>query len=403
MITMQNWGQLSAIQIGGVICMPTLMIGQTLTHHFGFTSAIVAVLLGNALLFSLGLISAKMGVEKRKTTMENAIDYFGKEKVRFFSLAMGFSLICWFAIQLNMMTLGVMDLFSLDKSSTLIPASINIVLGTVITLVALYGVKGISFLANISLPLLLATIGYAAYTVDRVPSDTPDLPFTFSGVSLVIAMAIACIIDLPTYYRHAKSAKHAMISIIIVFGFCLPLLQMLGVYLASMNPDGTFLDIFKRNNSVLWNYWTATFLILAGWTTNNVNLYSGVICLGILMKKTPLYLLTIIFGVINTFLSCFDLLAHFAFVLEVIGIFIGSMGGLIFGRYLLSKIRGLELSPQDQTLHLVGWSIGIIIGLASWMGYSFTGIAVLDATFGGAAASLLILTQRRSYEKIYSQ
>lgn len=406
MIHQQNWGQLSAIQIGGVICMPVLMIGQTMIQHYGFVSSVVAVLIGNAILFLLGLISVRMAVGNRKTTMQNAVEYFGAEGVNFFSLAMVLMLIGWFAIQLNMMTLGVMDLFSLDPASTTISNALNISLGVIITLVALYGVRGITILANLSLPLLIATIAYATYTADSIPPEATSLekfPLTYEGVSLVIAMAIGCIIDLPTYYRHAKSVKHAYISVAIVFGVCLPLLEIIGVYLASSNPDGTFLDIFKRSNSTLWNFWTASFLILAGWTTNNVNLYSGVVCLEMLIKKCPGYLLILGFGVLSTGLSCLNLLTHLDVVLEIIGISIGSMGGLIFTRYLISQVRGLHVTEQDHSLHLIAWSIGIAVGFISWMGYSFTGISVLDATFAASLATILVLTKRYSYEKTYSQ
>ncbi len=405
MIHTQNWGELSAIQIGGVICMPVLMIGQTMIQHYGFASSIAAVLIGNAILFFLGLIAAKMSVSKRRTTMENAIEYFGEEGVKFFSLAFVLSLVGWFAIQLNMMTLGVMDLFSLDGTSIFTRTALNVGLGILITLVALYGVRGISILANLSLPLLIATIGYAAYSIDRV--DQPgavleEIPFTYGGISLVIAMAIAFVIDLPTYYRHAKTVKHAYISIAIVFGLCLPLLEIIGIYLAAANPDGSFLDVFKRNNSMAWNYWTATFLILAGWTTNNVNLYSGVVCMDTLMKNSSVWFKTLAFGAVSTALSCVDLLTHIELVLEVIGISIGSMGGLIFTRYLLAQIHGLEVTKEDHPLHLLAWAVGILVGLLSWFGYSLTGISVLDATFAASLATMLVMTKRRSYEKTFS-
>jgi len=404
MIEKHNWGQLSAIQIGGVICMPVLMIGQTLIHHYGFISAVVAVVLGNAFLFLLALIAARMSVESKKNTMENAVDYFGKEGVILFSVAMILMLVGWFAIQLNMMTLGVVELFSLHDS----PSSsilLNIALGLLITVAALYGVRGIELLANISMPLLIATIGYAVYTVDDLPVaklTTESLPVSFGGISLVIAMAIGFVIDLPTYYRHALSYKHAYISIAIVVALSLPLLEMVGVYLAAANPDGTFIDVFKRSNSTMWNIWVASFLVLAGWTTNNVNLYSGVVCMELILKKWPTYILTVLFGVVGTSLACVDLLAHLNVVLEMIGILIGSMGGVVLTRYLLSLKNGLELHKKYYTIHLIAWVIGLAVGMVSWVGYSITGISVLDATLGASLGTLLILIKGESYEKVYS-
>src|SRR5689334_4893361 len=115
-LSRQDWWQLSSIQLGGIICLPVFMIGQTLSQTYGFTSAVASILLGNAILLFLGLAAAKMSHEKRKTTMENAVDFFGERGVAFFALSLSLSLLGWFAIQLNMMALGLIDLLALDTS-----------------------------------------------------------------------------------------------------------------------------------------------------------------------------------------------------------------------------------------------------------------------------------------------
>lgn len=401
-INTQNWRQLSAIQIGGVICMPVLMIGQTLNELHGFNSALLAVFLGNALLFGLALIAAKMSYEGGKTTMENAIDYFGKKGVTFFSIAMTLSLIGWFAIQLNMMTLGVVDLFGIDPSNTMISTLLNIALGILITAVALYGVKGITILANLSLPLLLATLAYAFYSTGAIAAPV-EAPITYGGVSIVIAMAIACVIDLPTYFRHAKTAKDSYISVFLIFAVTIPLLEALGIYLAASSDHGSFLDIFKRNNSAIWNIWTAAFLILAGWTTNNTNLYSGVACMETLAKKSSEILRTVLFGILGTLLACMDLLNHLDLFLETIGILISSMGGVILTRFLITLFTRRPLSIQDHRTHLIAWTVGILAGCLGWYGVSLTTISVLDATIGASLGTCVIMFRRREYEAAYSR
>lgn len=382
--------------------MPVLMIGQTLNQLFGFSSALLAVVLGNLMLFLLSLIAAKMSFEKGKTTMENASDFFGKKGVMFFSLAMTLSLIGWFAVQLNMMTLGVVDLFGIDPQNTMISSSINVLLGTVITLVALYGVSSITLLANLSMPLLLATLGYAVYTMDKSPPPS-EAPITLGGISLVVAMAIAWVIDLPTYFRHAKSAKDAYISVFIIAAVAIPILEAIGVYLAASTDHGSFLDIFKRHNSTIWNIWTASFLVLAGWTTNNINLYSGVICMETLSPKSSSITRTLLFGLIATPLACLDLLNHLDTFLEVIGIIISSMGGVVLTRYLISLLPGRNIQPEEHAWHLLAWLIGIILGFLSWKELALTSISVLDATIGASAGTLLILTKRNSYETNYAE
>lgn len=393
-----NWWQLSTIQIGGVICLPVIMIGQALSQNYGFASAIAAVILGNTVLLALGLIVARMSHEKRKTTMENAADFFDARGTKFFAMAMVFSLVCWFGIQLNMMTLGVIDLLSISSHKGIWQIILNCGLGALITFVALYGIKGFRVLSNISLPLLLFTLGYAFFTLEIKPTSVKH-PFSIGGTSLVIALAIALVTDLPTYFRHAKERKDGMISILIIFAFVLPLLEVLGIYLSMGEHTGSILDTLKRGEGSLWNAWIALFLILAGWTTNNVNLYSSAICLQTIIKGVSLRKMTLVVGTIGTTLSFIDLLAHLELVLDIIGIFIAGMGSVVMTSYALGQWNGLPSTPHDFQNNLYAWIIGISFGALSIAGYSLTSIPLLDAVLAASAGTAAFALRRGVYEK----
>lgn len=402
MKNLQNWWQLSTIQIGGVICLPVIIVGQTLSQNYGFMSAIVSIIIGNAILLLLGLVTVKMSHGNRKTTMENAKEYFGSRGSSFFALAMVVSLVGWFGIQLNMISLGVLDLLSVIESKETSLFMLNIGLGLLITYVALQGIRSVSFLANLSLPFLMLTLGYALFTVEPKAVSHAPLSFSLGSASLVIALAIAMVTDLPTYYRHAKTSRDGLISISLIFVFVLPILEIIGAYLAQGNSSGSILDVLRRDGGYLWNSWVAIFLILAGWTTNNINLYSGAICLQSIFKSMSEKKATFFVGVVGTFLSCFNLLEHLEFALDVMGIFIASMGAVVLTRYLILEYAGLQLSARDHSLCLIGWGVGMAIGVVSIQGYSLTSIALLDAVLGGSIGTILILSKKGSHEKAYN-
>ncbi len=401
-ITLQNWWQLSSIQIGGAICLPVLILGQTLSQTYGFVPAVICILIGNAILLLLGLAAAKMSYENRGTTVENALEYFGEKGVAIFAATMAISLLGWFGIQLNMMSLGVMDLLSMDAAQPMKIILLNISLGLIATATALYGIRALNLLANISLPLLFAMIGYALYTAENKDIPIPQHSFSLAGVSVVIAMSIAVVIDLPTYFRHACSAKDGMVSILIIFGIATPLLQIVGVLLAYGTAGGTILDVLKRENATLWNLWVSLFLVLAGWTTNNLNLYSGVVCLAVILKKHSKTSLTLLFGLLGSLLACFNLLNHLEFVLDIMGVLVASIGVVIITRYLIMQYMGLKITSQDQKLHFLAWLLGVIIGFLSMAGFSLTSIAVLDSSLGASLGTLLILIPRGCYETTYN-
>jgi len=110
---------------------------------------------------------------------------------------------------------------------------------------------------------------------------------------------------------------------------------------------------------------------------------------------------TMMIGIAGTFLACFDLLSHFATALDVMGVFIASMGAVIITRYAIKELLGLSLTPKDQTIHLIAWSFGIVLGFLSIAGITVTGIALLDSMIAASAATFLTLTRRESYEEAY--
>ena len=75
-------------------------------RNYGFSPAVAAIVLGNAVLLLLASITALMGHSERKTTIENASNYFGKSGSLCFAGVICISMLGWFGIQLNLMSPG---------------------------------------------------------------------------------------------------------------------------------------------------------------------------------------------------------------------------------------------------------------------------------------------------------
>jgi purine-cytosine permease-like protein len=140
----------------------------------------------------------------------------------------------------------------------------------------------------------------------------------------------------PTYFRHAKSVKDSHIAAIVLFAVVLPLLEGIGVYLG-LSSSGSILQVLTGGGGFLWTVWVALFLILAGWTTNNTNLYSAGVNSFALLPKLSRGSRTAWIGCIGTIISCFDLTLHFETVLNLMGIGIGAMGGVLLVSYILKN------------------------------------------------------------------
>lgn len=365
MMEKQNWMQLTAVQAGGAICLPVFVIGYALGKNYGLQSAFLAIMLGNVLLLLLALVSGAYSAEKKLSTIQCAIQCFGRRGKGFFSAAMVFSMTGWFAIQLNLMGESLQKLFPFIN-----PFAGTIAMGLVMTALGVKGLRGVGVLANISLPLLVATIAFSFCGVDfsEVAMQAAK-PHSFSGISLVLACSIGAVVDLPTFFRAAKSKKDATKAVWVLFGLVIPAVEMVGVLLSSATIDGGFLDVLMgAHPSIVWEVWVLGFVLMAGWTTNSANLYSAAVSLEPVFASAPFGVRATLLGSIGTALSCFPLMEGLELILQPIGVALTSMGAVMITTFFAQ----VNTSPMQ---NFSAWMIGVFVGATGLI----TGIAVLDS------------------------
>lgn len=377
-----SWKELACLKAGGAICLPVILAGHALCQNYGLSSALIGIALGNAILLIMAFTMSQLSVQTRLTTTDNAFHYFGRYGTKGFAAALLFAKSSWVALQLNLMVISAQALLP-------IPAWIlSILLGGLVIMVAMRGIRALSFVTALSLPLLLATMGYALYlNIDGTPI-VKSTPLSFGGISLVIATAITAVIDMPTYFRHAKTAYDSAFAVFIFLGLAVPLIEGVGVALAYLHPGVTVLDTLRASDAPLWNIWVTLFLILAGWSTNNSNLFSASACMGTLtdLKETTR---TLLIGCYAIVLSILGILDYFTTVLQLIGIMVGSMGSIMIMGYLLK-------AGQQHAFNLSLWAIGAIVGILSLFEIiSLTGIPLIDACAVSTLGALMI---RKQYE-----
>jgi cytosine permease len=303
----------------------------------------------------------------------------------------------WFGIQLNVMSLSLQQLLNM-AGIAFSPLVLNISIGIVLSCVMCFGMQAIKKLSYFTAPLLGITLLYAVFSA---PGYMPiAVPLTISwlgGVSLIIGANIAAVIDLPTFFRHAKSAKDARICIVLLYGLVVPFIEAVGVYLSAKTGGDSILGVLQAGHGLLWMAWISCFVLLSGWATNNANLYSVIASSYSLPGKLTPALRTIALGAVGTLVACFNPLGSMEGVLDLLGITIGGMGSVILSSYLLKK----NLATKSW-ISLLSWSVGVITGLTtSVFPLFFTGVPAIDAFIAAFVSQLFLNTiYRGNYEKI---
>ena len=325
----QVWWQLLSIQAGGALCLPVIMAGQIAAQKYGWLAASIGVVLGNLLLLVIGLLLASLSTYRRQSTVEHAAFYLGNLGRLLFTFVMMLSMLGWFGIQVNVMSL------SLTKLGSEVPSLLqNIGIGAIIGSILCFGMRTIKGLSYMSAPLMCLTLLYAACRAEgKVPSAA--LETWFGGITLVVGANIAAVIDLPTFLQHAKSLKDAKICIVLLYGLVVPGIECMGIYLSAVTQQESILEVLQSGRGPLWMLWINCFILLSGWTTNNANLYSAFASSYSLRIKLSPSARTLVLGAIGTLIACLNPLGHIEEVLEVFGILIMSMGVIMIAGYLI--------------------------------------------------------------------
>ncbi len=391
----QNWKQLSIVQVGGSICLPVLMIGQLLAKHYSPLSAFLAIVIGNLVLFALSFVTATSAANVRKSTAEFAINLFGSKGKLFFVGAMIVSMIGWFAIQLKLMGVCMSEAlkyFSLDVGVD----SASLLLGCFIAAAGMRGLQGITFIAKAISPLLALTIMYALMQQGNQSGDSTHQFFSAAGISLVVAGSIAAVIDLPTFFREAKSSKDARLAAFFLFCVALPLIEMAGAYLYMHHGGDNLIEILQNiSPSSLWKGWILGFLVLAGWTTNNANMYSASVSLGQLFTKIQDKYCILIVCLSAMAIALLPILEHLEVFISFIGILLCNMGAVMVHSFLF---QDAIIDENERFINILTVITGSLVGALSFLEViTLSGVPLLEAFL--VTFCMKFLFPRKEYAK----
>lgn len=385
----QAWWQLLNIQTISTLSLPVIMVGQANCQKFGWAKALFGVYLGNFFLLIVGYFLTLLTINRPQSTIEHATDFFGKHVRILFASLMIFSMLGWFGIELNLMGLSLQQLLSMGgfHFSHLF---LNIIFGLILAGIMSFGMQTLKWISNITVPLFAFTILILILFVKDLTYLPRHTNFSyFGGAGLIIGANINAAIDLPTFFRHARSGMDAIITILLLYGFVVPLVESLGIYLFLKTGSASVLESFQAGQGLIWVLWINLLTLILGSATNTTNLYSALTSSYCLVSTFSFKIRIFILGFIGIFISCLNPLENLESMLNVFGISIGSMGSVILSSYVLEKMHVND--KRSSSFSLCSWVLGVIIGFVSYcLDWSKTNIPVLDAFIAAFFSNLVL-------------
>lgn len=371
----QSWLSIAAVWAGSMICVSCLMVGGVMSGAgLSISEILLSILIGYTLICSYMICIGMQACDTGLPVSVMASGALGEKGARYIiSALLAIACVGWFGIQSA--TCGsafagiVASMLGIESSTALVTIS-SIVWGIIMLLTACVGFKGLKWLNYAAVPLLVVVCLYGvvagmkenggmAVIANYAPAESAGLVF---GISMVVAsFALGGVIS-ADYCRFAKSRADVVKS------------SLLGVIPAGffMLFTGALLSIVtgQYDISVILSSLGVPFLglvalVLATWTTNVTNAYSGGLALSNLLgfDESRFKVTTAIAGAVGTLLAAFGLLNAFQGFLSLMSALIPPLAGVLVAAYWIvghGKKENFRLRPGFSPAGIIAFFAGAI-------------------------------------------
>ena len=362
----QSWLSLAMIWTGSMICIPCLMIGGVIGTGLSLGEVVLAVLVGYGIVCIYMCLVGMESCDTGMPTVSMASSVLGKKGAQFIiSLMLAIACVGWFGIQsavcgesFSVMIAGI--------TGFEIPSWISSIFwGIVMLLTAVYGYNGLKILNFIAVPALVIVLVYSmilAFSsggLETVMSFVPASRMSFiSAVSMVVAsFALGGVIS-GDYSRYARSRKDVVKSTVLGVFPSGMVMMLIGAILSIVTGQ---YDISLVLAAVGVPALGLVALVLATWTTNVTNAYSGGLAVSNLFNggEGKFRISCAVAGLIGTVLAAVGLLSKFEFFLNILSALIPPIAGVMIASYwIVGKGRKENLVQKE------GWYLPGIIAFA---------------------------------------
>lgn len=397
----QNWLQLTLIQTSGALSLPVLMAGYFLGSRYNLQEITFQIIGGNIILLAIAVLFSFVIHRYQIVTIEFAQRLFGSKGSIICAASLAISLIGWSTLQLHVVNSIIV------KQLNMITMAEQVLTGCLFGgLIYFLTFKGLIYFASINkilVPILVVILLYTCLSPAR-----SIIPITLSagqhatqmGLMTILTIASAVVFDLPTFYKHAKSKKAAVSSLVVLFLFILPIIEALGVYLGRHNAN----EAHDLINAFLSNFsaFPLFFLSLSAILTSCMNLYSMSVTVnrtfGFSFRKI---LLGGVF--ICTALSYVKMDKQWSIFLEVINVSSEVVTILILSYFLFNGLNNFNPNRFEQVVYqIIFYLIIFYVACEQFLRISIFQDLIVDVAFLTFLLIALYSTTRMIWGKVHA-
>ncbi|MDQ6522874.1 cytosine permease [Nocardioides sp. LHD-245] len=380
------------VWMGFPMILTCAVSGGLIVAALGLAQGALAIVVGNLVLFAytglIGIVSTRHGLNFR---LQSAMT-FGRDGSTIITGAMATIVVGWFAVQVALTGESMADAFGVDVLVVTVAA------GLLYTGFTVLGVKALTLIGYVSIPLFLVFGVWAA--VESTSSAGWSAVGSFRGdgsltFGFAVTMVIALFVDGGTmtgdFNRWAKTPRHSLISTAGAFPFANTVSMLLGGLIVAATgsaDDANFFGRFADQGGLL----AVLAILLLFLNLGSVcahNLYLSAVGWASLSRRSMRVTASVI-GILGIVIAVSGAWNHFSTWLSLLGVLVPSLGAVMIVDQLVVRRVGCEIVSAGYRVHaFAGWAGGsVCAGLAEAFAPQLSTAVV--GMVAGALAYLLI-------------
>jgi len=358
----QNFWQLASIQ-SSATGIPVMIIGGHVAAKFGVATGITSVIVGNLILWIIGMVIISMAAPEKDNALQNVMHYLGKVGSISGAIFLLLAFLSWYILELNSANIAISRLLSHEETSLRLGAG----LGAFIALLSIGGIRLIKKYCTFIFPfLLLFSIFSIIYHFSIVKTNFV-WNFSTLGIFAVISINLARFVNLPTFFRHSRSLLDSYLGLSLMIFFTM----FFQISMILVGYGIGFHDVASISaNSMIYSYFLIAFIILILIAMNLVNIYFASASWEIIFPHRKSNIEFVIIGLLGTLAYTFIQIATpMQFILSIAYNFIASLGIVLLLAFLIKTFEQHRPRPYEKVINLSCWFFGAIMGtLYTWKG-----------------------------------
>lgn len=394
----------SAVWFGFPMILTNALFGGIITWHLGFWPALVAILLGNLVLFAyVGALSWFAG----RTGMNFALQAKRTFGTKGYILVSGFLstvVIGWYAFQTGLTGTVINQTFGWNALAV---TAFSMVLYTAVTFL---GVRALSLLGMIAAPLFVVLGLVALWLVGQQHDFSAVMqwkgaPSAAGAMSMgtAVTMVIAGFADSGTmtadFTRWSKDGRSAVIAAFSAFPLANVISYLFGVVIvavgAAVDPvsnGGNFLSLLMGHGALLSTVACLFVFINLGSVCTHC-LYNGAVGFSHLFNS-KMRVWTLILGAVGGLLALAGVWSYFLEWLSLLGMVVPPFGAVMIVDLIFMARFSEQRAPQRMRgSAFAAWAIGSACAIVAHLAFPQLGEAVIGL-FAAALSYTLIIKLR---------